>query len=679
MSRILLVFFFVLLSQVDMLGQKDGYTSEYWEKHWREWPRPVFDYRIDSFVAVEHIVQREYFNTGSNTGGERYQQYARFQYPNQESIDNWAKILFQLPNYQTLEDVDFRIWEKDILVYEARSASLRESFLDSVVSDPHTGKLFLFSLSFPELKPGQIVEVMISATGAPLPYQLGFHQSFPIQESVQRIKIVSAFPLQYSASPGIEHSEDRHFENKFYRFSLKNCEALSPEQGLSSQAAELPTVWIDWLDQVFYYDREESRNWDQIIEHLFYEGELQDYAVYRNSLDREFGLQQYYGSWIRPVRYFHQRPSFLDNNEAQAEGRWRLSKAYAERWLVVQEQLERIVEDNEVPSLEEGIRIVYRAQKKAANRYLRQMPVYPPVFTEYGLLCSHYERLFAYHRVDYRLALYYPARNGEPSLEYPSPWPAYARGIAWRSSPNSEWRFIFPGPYLGQFLKPGDIPPDFEGGTAVLFDRDSIKPQRVLIPKVKVLNHAMEFQRQIVFRKDVQRVVVRDSLKLKGAMQSILASAYLRTDSAEDMLGFTNYQLLHNALLNDSLKIERSKNVAWQDTLHLKFDLAKAKILRAVPSLDRDFALPMVYAASWRWRIESEDSLKVSLPDLSADNPVYQIRQSWQKTGKGVYTLKLDLQLKQCLIRKEDLPFYLDLLETLNSGPTVSIWQLSEV
>ena len=213
-----------------LCAQGRPYTAEYWEKNWRDWPRPQFDYRIDSFAAVQNIVQREYFNSGSDVSGERYFHYARFQYPDQSSIDNWSKILFQLPNYEILKDIDFRIWEDDILVYEARAASIRNQFLDSLVADPHSGKLFAFSLQFPELKAGQIVEVMISLEGAPLPYNLGFNEAFPISESIQRIKVLSAYPLQFSASEEVEQSKERIYENIFYSFKSVGCKALNLER-----------------------------------------------------------------------------------------------------------------------------------------------------------------------------------------------------------------------------------------------------------------------------------------------------------------------------------------------------------------------------------------------------------------------------------------------------------------
>lgn len=681
MPRLCLILLLTLLTSG--LSAQERFKAEYWEKNWRDWPRPEFDYSYPSFTAVENIVLREFFSSNSNNSGELYFHYVRFQYPDQASIDNWSKVVFSLPNYANLKDIDFRIWEGDVLLYEARAASIRERFLDTLSADPHTGKLFAFSLAFPELKPGHIVELMISLDGTPLPYHLGFHQSFPIARSVQRIKITSAYPLQFSASPGVKTEEKRIFENKFYSFESSNCQALSPELGLSTMAASLPMVWIDWLDQVFFYDREESRQWKQVIDNLFYQGALRDYAVYRNSLDYEFGLQQYYGSWIRPVRYFHERPSSLNSNQANAEGRWRLSRSYAERWLWVEEKLDLITDEQAVPNFQEALGMIYESQRKASKSYLRFMPVYPPVFTEYGLLCSHYETLLKHYNLEYRLALFYPQRSGRPDANYPSPWPAFARGIAYRANPNSNWTYIFPGPYFGQFLKPGEIPPDFEGGSALLFERgDSLAPHWEALPPSDISQHGIKQHYHLRYDARTKRFTQRDTLFLEGNFQSILASAYLREDSAADQLSFTNHQLITNALRNDSIIYGKTKNFQAADTLSLSWNVEQARTLRGRAFNDRDYALPMAFCAQWQWRITGVDSLEIDWPSAlkAVDNPFYALDYSLARTTSGDYLIRIKMRVKKAFVPKEEYGYYMDWYQLLEeeNGLQLRTFQIKE-
>jgi len=319
-----------------------------------------------------------------------------------------------------------------------------------------------------------------------------------------------------------------------------------------------------------------------------------------------------------------------------------------------------------------AINLISESQEIEAYRYIRQMPVYPPVFTEYGLLCSHFERLFKYYRVDYRLVLFYPKRSGLPALDYPSPWPAFARGLAWRSSQDEDWQFIIPGPYLGQSLRPGQIPPDFEEGTALLFSRESHLPERIGLPSANPFQHRMEFRRDIQIRPDRGRFTIRDTMRFEGVMQSILANAYLKGDSAQDMLGFTNYKLLHNALLNSIETHERSDNRALEDTMELNLDLSKAIILRAEPTFDRSFSIPMAYGARWRWRFTGMDSLEISLPDIPyLDQEVFSLRQGLEDDGQGSYLYQLDLEFKKCYLEPEDIVAYYQLLDILKRE-----WQL---
>lgn len=677
MSLKLLPLYILLFYALLGTGQQ-GFSAEYWEKNWRDWPRPSFDYRFKSFKAVENIVLREFFSTHSNASGEKYRHYVRFQYPDLESVRQWSKVIFQLPQYQNLKDVDFRIWEGEILLYEARATTIREELLDTLAADPHTGKLYAFSLQFPELKPGHIVEVMISVNGVPLPYYLDFHQAYPIHRSVQRIKIVSAFPLQFSTSGQVKSEEKRIFENKLYNFEVSDCEALSPLQGLNIVPKDRPWVWLDWQDQIFFYDREESKNWEQIIENLFYQGDLQDYAVYRNSLDYDFGLQQYYGSWIRPPRYFHERSENLNANQARAEGMWRLSKAYAERWLKVEEELKRVVEEGEVPSFKEALALLYESQKKASQAYLKNKPVYPPVFSEYGLLCSHYEALFNFFEVDYRLALFYPQRSGRPDSLYPSPWPAFARGLTYRLKGESAWRFLIPGPYFGQYFKPGSIPPDFHRGSALTFSREDKKPQWLSLPNAAIDQHGFSHHYKVHLKPERGRFVLRDTLHLKGVFKGILASAYLRSDSVADQLSFTNHQLLHNALLNDSLLVNKSKSLPLKDTLRLKLDFKEAETIIAEPYGDRDFALPMPFKAEWQIHFVGGDSLQFKLlmptQELERVNPVFDLDVSWFKRDSGEQQLRLVLRLKKAYISKEELIYFKVLRQLFAEDSYVLVW-----
>ncbi len=665
------------VSLVSGLKAQNPYTAEYWEDNWRDWPRPRFDYRIDSFVAVENVIQREYFQSNSNISGEIYRHYARFQYPDKKAIEEHRELLFQLPNYEVLEDIDFRIWDRGLLHYEARAAAIREYYLDSISADPFTDKLFAFRLRFPDLKPGQIVEVMITCKGVPLPYHLSFEQSFPVIKSYQRIKMLSAFPLRYRADSIIKVERDRKFDFELYSFQMDKVTAYPLETGLSTQLADLPAVWLDWKDQIFYYDRDERDDWAEVLPYLFYQGDLQDFIVYRNSLAEEFGLQQFYGSWIRPVRFFHGRSEEYQVNSAYAEGGLRLSKAYANIWLEVEEELNRVVIDNQVPVFDEALSLVLKAQEKAVRTYLKNLPIEPPVFREYGLLCSHLEKLLNYFQYDYRLALFSPARFGVPPKNFASPWSAVARGLAFRKDSLAQWTYLIPGPYMSQFYGPNRLPPDLSEGWVQLFFRGDSVPEVLGLPKVKVTEHGFQHVFHQQQRNDKGHWVLNDTLYFEGAFRSILAAGYLRSDSVKDQLSYTNHQLVYQFEKNDSMLVGRSQTQRIADSLIFLVPLDEALSILSLPAPKRSFALPMPFRAEWLYRFKVEDSLAIQLimPELEP-NPYYELSALRRNLKNGEVEVRIQLSIEKTLIKSSDLAQYNQLRSILKEGVPLTIWRL---
>lgn len=671
-GRNVLSLLFALLCSSVTWAQKP-YTSEYWEENWRDWPRPRFDHRVDSFVAVENIILREFFNSNSNSSGELYRHYARFQYPNESSIRDHGSVIIQLPNYEFLEDIDFRVWQGGLLVYEARAAAIEAYYLDTLGADPFTKKMFVFQLSFPDLRPGSIVEMMVSCKGVPLPYRLSFEQSFPILTASQRIKILSAYPLRYHADSTVQVEQEEIWDYDLYKFSRKELQAYGIETSLSTAAADFPGVWLDWKDQVFYYDRDESDDWRELLPYLFYQGDLKDFVVYRNSLAEDFGRQQFYSSWIRPVRYFHSRGEEFQANSAYAEGRLKLSKAYAKRWIKVQEDLEHIVIDNAVPDFNEALRLVLKSQKKAVRSYLKDLPIEPPIFTEYGLLCSHLEKLFQYFRYDYRLALFGPARFAKPPANFASPWTAVARGLLFRKDSSEKWNFIIPGPYMSQFYGPNQLPPDLSLGWIQAFERGDSVPEIIPLAKTRVKNgfRHVFYQRKRAAKGYWQQ---RDTVHFNGAFRSILAAGYLRSDSVQDQLGYTQHQLLYQFEQSDSLLIGRPQATKLQDTLIYRLPLEEAWAFKANPSAGRSLANPMPFQALWQYRFETNDSLEIAVPlPPEISNSVFRFSYSWQRQ-ESAWLLSFELDQGQIVIKPEARREFEELQAFFKQGLEFKVW-----
>ena len=665
--------FFALLCTSVIWAQKP-YESEYWEKNWRDWPRPRFDYRVDTFAAIENIILREYFNSNSNISGEIYRHYSRFQYPSRATIEEHGSIDIQLPNYEVLADIDFRVWHDGLLVNEAKPDAIKEFYLDTLGADPFTKKMFAFRLTFPDLRKGSIVEVMVTCKGVPLPYRLTFEQSFPVIESSQRIKILSAFPLRFATDSSVKFEKEEIWDYNLYKFSRKHIPAHSIETSLSTAALDFPGVWVDWKDQVFYYDRDESDDWRELLPYLFYQGDLKDFVVYRNSLAEDFGLQQFYGSWIRPVRYFHGRGEEFQSNSAYAEGRLRLSKAYAEVWYEVEQSMERIVINNQEQNFDKALQLVLSAQEKAVRKYLKELPIEPPIFREYGLLCSHLEKLLNYFKYDYKLVLLSPKRFGRPPANFASPWTAVARGIIFRKDSAEDWNYVLPGPYMSQFYKANQLPPDLSEGWIQAFSRKDSVPKIMALPKVEVDPHGFHHVYTLSLLKDKGTWVQRDTLKLRGAFRSILANGYLQNDSVKDQLNYTNHQLIYQFEKRDSLLYSKPQVLSAEDSLRFILPLSEALSIRSHPSLGRSFALPLIFKAQWQYCFNTDDSLQIDVPlQKFKSNSVYDFDYSWSKT-KSQWHLSFSLKLKSTVIDEAQKADFQELQNLLQEEFEFKIW-----
>ena len=301
--NILLTGLLICIFSADIQGQR--LKSKYWEKNWENFPRPVYNYGITHFTAVKRVVSRKYFSTNSGYSGELYQKYYQFQYPSQTEINKNSSIKIRIPPRERLLDIDYRVWKDGLLLYEARPSQINSQVPASLISSSLHSDSFNLELAF--LEPECTVELIISCHGVPLPYQVFFSDDMPIEESVQEFIIISESPLRYQASSAVEQEELEEWDNIIYTFKVDSLQGKRDLKGIDTRALQEANVQLDWQDQVYYYDRQETDNWPDLLNHLFYEGLVRDYSVYRNSLSAQFGWQQFYGPWrkhpVKPILF----------------------------------------------------------------------------------------------------------------------------------------------------------------------------------------------------------------------------------------------------------------------------------------------------------------------------------------------------------------------------------------
>lgn len=578
--------------------------ANFWEDHWETWPRPRFDYRYPDFGATVNTRHWEFFNTHSKISGELYRHFIRLQYPTEESVQSWSKLSFTLPLHYQFTDLDYRIWKDGLLIEDARASEL---LIDTLEYDGVSQRLRRFALRVKGLQAPCVLEVMISCNGVPLPYSLDFKEGFPSFKSEHQFQILSSYPLKFDLPQHVSKEYIELWDDDLYCIRLDSAYL----ENRDPFARKVPPFWLDWQDQIMVYDREEMHSWRELRDYLFYEGDLADYIVYQNSLDDAFGLQQYLGSWRRHPRYYSARKSTLENNEYFAQGRYRLTKAYADRWLKVQETLDVLLADS-LRSFDEAAKTLAQAQEQAARDYLKDSYDYPKVFTEYGLLCSHWERLFKHYKLDYRLVLFAPSHYPMADTSFYSPWPYVARGLAFRKSEQANWQYYLPGFYWGQFWDLGALPPDLQGGRALLLQRENPPVEIRDLPRGDYKQHGFTSRYRLQLSRSAKAKILHD-ISLHGSFRSILLHAYLKGDSAVDQLSYTTHQLYNNAVLNDSLLQFKSQVINFTDTVLFTLHRQEALLVQASAIAQDSFYFPSPGQLNWELRWDVADSLDYAL------------------------------------------------------------------
>lgn len=655
--------------------QAQSLKAEYWEKNWESFPRPVYNYGIPHFTAVKRVVSRKYFSSNSGFSGELYQKYYQFQYPNAESIAQNRRIKIRIPPRERLLDVDYRIWKNNLLIYEARSSSINSQIPAHLINASlHSDS---FYLAFDFLEPECIVELIVSCKGVPLPYQLFFNDDMPIEESLQELIVISESPLRYKASSAVEQQEKREWDNLIYSFKVDSVPADGGLQGIETRAISQPFVRLDWQDQIYYYDREETDNWPDLLRHIFYEGPVRDYSVYRNSLSEQFGWQQFYGPWQQPLRYYRDRNEQIISNEVYAQGNWRLSREYADRWLQLENLVTKVKNDSSY-TFRYALQQMHSLQEKAIRDHLQSIPEEPKVFTEYGLIYSFYQELFKHFEIPYRLALVKSAASGALQSDYISPWQFQARALAYQLPGNPNWLYIFAGPILGDFALLHEIPSPFSEGQALLFN-----PQDSFSISIDTLNFSREVAPNFIrntdinFNESFSFFRVQNEIIWNGVFRSKLLQDYLLADSLDFLLVDVHNQLPSRHWQGDSItKLKNYRHVLNTDSI--TFTIPIHEILSSNDTSPvRLSCLPYLVKAKWNCALKGLPEnyrFKIEAPS-SVENEDFTLSLDVQELGPEHLKLSVAVEIRRLCYDSDSLNRYLQILSSLNEGVKITIWK----
>jgi hypothetical protein len=120
--------------------------------------------------------------------------------------------------------------------------------------------------------------------------------------------------------------------------------------------------------------------------------------------------------------------------------------------------------------------------------------------------------------------------------------------------------------------------------------------------------------------------------------------------------------------------VPNAVSMELKDTLVFDLPLREAISLRVRPMKDRGFAIPMAYRAEWKWDIFHKEPLKIEVPVLDLiDNPFYSWSWQWKELSEEHLQLQFVLEVKKTYLTKDEVHFYLELYEMLESKPEVQI------
>lgn len=657
----------------DIQGQR--LKSRYWERNWENFPRPVYNYGIIHFTAVKRVVSRKYFSTNSGYSGELYQKYYQFQFPSQAEIDENSSITIRIPPRQRLLDIDYRVWKDGLLIYEARPGLINSQVPSHLINSSLHSDSFNLELAY--LEPECTVELIISCQGVPLPYQLFFSDDMPIEESVQELVLISESPLRYQASSAVEHEEFEEWDDIVYTFKVDNLPAKGALKGIDTRALQEANVLIDWQDLVYYYDRQETETWPDLLSHLFYEGLVRDYSVSRNSLSAQLGWQQFYGPWQRPLRFYRLRDDEIVQNEIYAEGNWRLSRAYADRWLVLEDFVQKVKEDSSYTFLY-ALQQMHALEKKAIKAQIEAIPEEPKIFTEYGLAYSFYQKLFKHFKIPYRLALIKSAAQGPILEDYVLPWQFQARALAYRLNAQDDWHYIFAGPILGDFADIDEIPSPLTGAQVLLFNpRDSLS-RAIDTLHFKPLS-APNFIRQqsINFNKSFSFYRSTGAIFWDGVFRSSLLQDYILGDSLKYLLSSARSELPARHYMGDSIsKLKPYRQALPNDSVSFVIPLKESIYLES-PSPARVLCLPYLVKAEWDYDFTNlpEDYRYQIQSAAQQENEDFSFALKVQEIDPSHLKLTVAIEIRRLCYDSDSLNRYLQILSRLNEGVKITFWK----
>lgn len=628
------------MAPVFLSGQVLHYRAAPWEG---EIPleRHAYDPTLGTEAGQQYRQTYEFFPTASGTSGERYVSYQRFQLGSTEAVTACREWIIDLPEFSSLEALDYRVWEEGRIVYEAKEARLERDV--RLRRNPATGWVEQLRLRLRELAPRRTVEIFYALEGVPLPRVLALAGRLPFAESVVQVDILSAYPLRFDTLGSIDFEKKEIYDHLQYRFSKKELPARVPAQGPQPYAHYRCKLYLDW-QELLRRDEVAPRQWSTLLPFLFFKGPLRDYPVFVNSEIIQLSEQIHRAGLTWPPRYFRFRKSDLHNNYLQRWGFYNLSGRYDDLLVELEKEVEMLAARTDVLPPVLRLKEAHRKLADFHQDLQRQQWQAGHYFGDYGLLSKFYFDCFGAEDSLLKPVLFQSPLN-QIGPEFLSVRPYQGMGLALRV--GKEWQLLLLGPYLGQVYPLNRLPSDFFGGRALIFTQPHQAPLILPIDKDRVEPSALLRSVNLRPMADRKAVWKEEELHLKGNFQNILYYGHLTADSIPYFGFITPFLEKQHAAFQQEKQYFAPRVWAMHEEGRLGLDLAQDQLWPA--SWNGPFRIPTPYVAEYHFQLAEPSALKLSLERDSAfampDSTAFRL--DWAATsdtaGKTVWELKLEM------------------------------------
>jgi hypothetical protein len=678
--QIIWLLFLLVSGSIGLMGQQPSFRSDYWENQASaNQERQYFDPTLPSFSALRRSVLYEYFPTNSGLSGERFHKYLKLQYADEAAAQEWGRIPIVIPQHAKLEQLDLRIWQNGLILYEAKAKALVGLLSDSLLD--WDGGLLSLTLKLPELGPQSVVELYYQCSGVPLPHEVFFQEDFPVLNSKLSFKILSAYPLRFfpvDHGHAIAIDSNRRYNFLNYSFSTGALPAKKYCTNALGGANDQPRLLVEWLDMVFPYDRDKTQQWSEVAPLLFYRGRVRNYDVFTNTMATELSLRHYFAGLESPISRFHTRANELRTNQNNRFGYAQLDQRWADEWVALEELSLDLARQPEL-SFDYAFRQLQQQLKKSIDRISTADPELFLPLRDQALFLSYLLRFLDQRETPYWLALYKAPYHGPIIDSFISVKQFDAMGIVLADARGKPALPLIASPYLGQYWAPGEIPANLQGGELLLMHWDSLDTQILKVGSPEEFSAGFNFKQQLNLRWRYGRGQWRQSYHWKREFKDPLFHQLWQSDSIR-YWGETSpyYAFNHQIKQSDSLSDERSIRFDSKDTLRLALELNKVWPLQLDTARDCALALLAAVELPISFVIHSDRAFDYQFEPQSysyGPESAFQFEWSAEQLDRKSLEIKGVLKIRARIFADEDLIGYLHFQDFINRPQILEVWQ----